>query len=229
MSDDLLPELVMPQKQTPEITISDEVIVIPDDKQDLDQDLSSEDEDLMPVLAKKQPLKNEEVFKSVKQTGMPVVAPLVKPVKKKRVLSDSQKEALSRGREKAKETRLRKKNERLQGIADDNEIKELKTKRKKKDLEDLRVGIEPAPAPAPASPSPSVPASQGYGSKDEFDKAVNDAVMKGISGYDNLRKERKVKKQKDQAQEKHEKKIFQDISRATRASNPDDMWASCFQ
>ena len=218
MSDDLLPELVMPQKQTPEITISDEVIVIPDDKQDLDQDLSSEDEDLMPVLAKKQPLKNEEVFKSVKQTGMPVVAPLVKPVKKKRVLSDSQKEALSRGREKAKETRLRKKNERLQGIADDNEIKELKTKRKKKDLEDLRVGIEPAPAPAPASPSPA-PASQGYGSKDEFDKAVNDAVMKGISGYDNLRKERKVKKQKDQAQEKHEKKIFQDISRATRASN----------
>jgi len=228
MSDDLLPELVMPQKQTPEITISDEVIVIPEGKEDLDQDLSSEDEDLMPVLAKKQPLKNEEVFKSVKQTGMPVVAPLVKPVKKKRVLSDSQKEALSRGREKAKETRLRKKNERLQGIADDNEIKELKTKRKKKDLEDLRVGIEPAPAPAPASPSPA-PASQGYGSKDEFDKAVNDAVMKGISGYDNLRKERKVKKQKDQAQEKHEKKIFQDISRATRASNPDDMWASCFQ
>lgn len=223
MSDDLLPELVMPQKETPEITISDDVLVIPDAKQDLDLDLSSEDEDLMPVAVKKQPLKNEEVFKSVKQTGMPVVAPLVKPVKKKRVLSESQKEALARGREKAKETRLRKKNERLQGISDDNEIKELKTKRKKKDLEDLRVGIEPSPAPAPA------PASQGYGSKDEFDKAVNDAVMKGISGYDNLRKERKVKKQKEQAQEKHEKKIFQDISRATRASNPDDMWASCFQ
>ena len=226
MSDDLLPELVMPQKVTPEITISDDVVVIPDDKEDLDLDLSSEDEDLMPEPVKKQPLKNEEVFKSVKQTGMPVVAPLVKPVKKKRVLSESQKEALARGREKAKETRLRKKNERLQGIADDNEIKELKTKRKKKDLEDLRVGIEPSPAPAPAPPPP---ASQGYSSKEEFDKAVNDAVMKGISGYDNLRKERKVKKQKEQAQEKHEKKIFQDISRATRASNPDDMWASCFQ
>ena len=226
MSDDLLPELVMPQKVTPEITISDDVVVIPDDKEDLDLDLSSEDEDLMPEPVKKQPLKNEEVFKSVKQTGMPVVAPLVKPVKKKRVLSESQKEALARGREKAKETRLRKKNERLQGIADDNEIKELKTKKKKKDLEDLRVGIEPSPAPAPAPPPP---ASQGYSSKEEFDKAVNDAVMKGISGYDNLRKERKVKKQKEQAQEKHEKKIFQDISRATRASNPDDMWASCFQ
>tara|TARA_R110002126_G_scaffold37697_1_gene113409 strand:+ start:323 stop:997 length:675 start_codon:yes stop_codon:yes gene_type:complete len=224
MSDDLLPELVMPQKVTPEITISDDVLVIPDAKQDLDLDLSSEDEDLMPEPVKKQPLKNEEVFKSVKQTGMPVVAPLVKPTKKKRVLSESQKEALARGREKAKETRLRKKNERLQGISDDNEIKELKTKRKKKDLEDLRVGIEPAPAPAPPPP-----ASQGYSSKEEFDKAVNDAVMKGISGYDNLRKERKVKKQKEQAQEKHEKKIFQDISRATRASNPDDMWASCFQ
>ena len=226
MSDDLLPELVMPQKVTPEITISDDVLVIPDAKQDLDLDLSSEDEDLMPVAVKKQPLKNEEVFKSVKQTGMPVVAPLVKPVKKKRVLSESQKEALARGREKAKETRLRKKNERLQGISDDNEIKELKTKKKKKDLEDLRVGIEPSPAPAPA---PATLHGQGYGSKDEFDKAVNDAVMKGISGYDNLRKERKVKKQKEQAQEKHEKKIFQDISRATRASNPDDMWASCFQ
>ena len=226
MSDDLLPELVMPQKVTPEITISDDVVVIPDDKEDLDLDLSSEDEDLMPVAVKKQPLKNEEVFKSVKQTGMPVVAPLVKPVKKKRVLSESQKEALARGREKAKETRLRKKNERLQGISDDNEIKELKTKKKKKDLEDLRVGIEPSPAPAPA---PATLHGQGYGSKDEFDKAVNDAVMKGISGYDNLRKERKVKKQKEQAQEKHEKKIFQDISRATRASNPDDMWASCFQ
>ena len=211
MSDDLLPELVMPQKVTPEITISDDVVVIPDDKEDLDLDLSSEDEDLMPEVVRKQPLKNEEVFK---------------PTKKKRVLSESQKEALARGREKAKETRLRKKNERLQGISDDNEIKELKTKKKKKDLEDLRVGIEPSPAPAPA---PATLHGQGYGSKDEFDKAVNDAVMKGISGYDNLRKERKVKKQKEQAQEKHEKKIFQDISRATRASNPDDMWASCFQ
>ena len=63
MSDDLLPELVMPQKVTPEITISDDVVVIPDDKEDLDLDLSSEDEDLMPVAVKKQPLKNEEVMK----------------------------------------------------------------------------------------------------------------------------------------------------------------------
>ena len=219
MSDDLLPELVMPQKEQPQITISDDVKVIPDDKPDLDLDLSSEEEDIIPEPVKKQPLKNEEVFKSVKKSDAPVVAPLVK---KKRVLTDSQKEALAKGREKAKLTRERKKQERLQGISDDNEIKELKTKKKKKDLENLRQGVD--------TPSPSsVSVNTGYGSKDEFDKAVNDAVMKGITGYDTMRKERKVKKKKEQAKELAEKKVFQDISRATRKPNPDDMWAVCFQ
>jgi hypothetical protein len=217
MGDDLLPQLVMPKKEQSQITISDEVSVIPAEDADSEANNESSDEDLIPEPVRKQPLKNEEIFKTTAKADHPVVAPIQK---KKRVLTDKQKEALSKGREKAKETRLRKKEERLQGLADDKEYTELKTKKKKKDLENLRNGHE---TPVP------VQAKQGYGSKEEFDKAVNDAVMKGISGYDTMRKERKVKKKKDQAKEIQEKKIFQDISRATRKPNPDDQWAVCFQ
>ena len=219
MGDDLLPQLVMPKKEQSQITISDEVSVIPAEIPAEDADNESSDEDLIPEPVRKQPLKNEEIFKTTAKADHPVVAPIQK---KKRVLTDKQKEALSKGREKAKITRERKKHERLQGLADDKEYTELKTKKKKKDLETLRKGVD--------TPSPSsVSVNTGYGSKEEFDKAVNDAVMKGISGYDTMRKERKVKKKKDQAKEIQEKKIFQDISRATRKPNPDDQWAVCFQ
>ena len=222
MAEDLLPQLVMPKKEQQEITISDEVSVIPDAEDAEDADNESSDEDLMPEVVRKQPLKNEEIFKTTAKADHPIVSPIQK---KKRVLTERQKEALAKGREKAKETRLRKKNERLQGISDDNEIKELKTKKKKKDLETLRKGVD---TPSPSSVD-DIRVNTGYRSKEDFDKAVNEAVMKGISGYDTIRKERKVKKKKDQAKEMQEKKIFQDISRATRKPNPDDMWSACFQ
>jgi hypothetical protein len=218
MSNDLLPELVMPMKERQEISISDDVKVI-EQPNLIEDDSPSEEEDLIPEPVKKQPLKNEEIFKTTAKADHPVVAPIQK---KKRVLTEKQKEALAKGRAKAKITRERKKQERLQGLDEDKEIKELKTKKKKKDLETLRQDVD-------TPSSPSVKTAPSYGSKEEFDKAVNDAVMKGISGYDTLRKERKVKKKKDQAKELQEKKIFQDISRATRKPNPDDMWAECFR
>ena len=89
----------------------------------------------------------------------------------------------------------------------------------------MRKGVD---TPSPSSVD-DIRVNTGYRSKEDFDKAVNEAVMKGISGYDTIRKERKVKKKKDQAKEMQEKKIFQDISRATRKPNPDDMWSACFQ
>jgi len=199
--------------------ISDEIII------DLNStEVSSDEDDLMPEPAKKQPLKTEEVFKTRPKNEIPEGIPVVTPVKKKkRVLTDKQKEALRLGREKAKVTKARKKQERLDAQKQDQEFKELKVKKKKQDLESLRKDIDPKHSEERAPPE------MKWGSKEDFDKAVNEAVIQGINGYDTLRKTRKVKKQKEQAKAKSEAKVFQDISRATRKPNPDDIWNVCFQ
>ena len=68
-----------------------------------------EEEDMIPEPEHKEPLKQEEVFKvkKMKQVipeGDP--PPKIQPVqKKKRVMSEKQKEALAKGREKALATR----------------------------------------------------------------------------------------------------------------------------
>jgi hypothetical protein len=241
MSDSMFPEMVPPPKpiivepeeKEPQINpsamikkynkeaeqISDEIII------DLDStEVSSDEDDLMPEPAKKQPLKTEEVFKTPHNNDIPEGIPVVAPVKKKkRVLTDKQKEALRLGREKAKITKARKKQERLDAQKQDQEFKELKVKKKKKDLESLRKDVDPTHSQERAPPEMT------WGSKEDFDKAVNKAVIEGINGYDNLRKSRKVQKQKAEAKAKSEAKVFQDISRATRKPNPDDVWNVCFQ
>ena len=50
-----------------------------------------------------------------------------------------------------------------------------------------------------------------------------------IYGYDSIRKERKQKKREAQAREQHEQQTFQAVSRAVNRPVDDDGWGVCFQ
>ena len=78
-----------------------------------------------------------------------------------------------------------------------------------------------------ADPQPQ--ASKKLYTLEDLKEAQEEAIRKGIEGYDGIRKKRKAEKKKKIAKETHDKKVFQDISRATRQPNPDDVWAVCFQ
>ena len=129
------------------------------------------------------------------------IIPKIAPVKKKRQLSEKQKEALKKGRE----ARMKK----------------------KKQAEAL---ASPAPAPAPSfqqetlvrhETATSAPSSQQYFTQEQ----VQDMIYSGVQKYDTERKARKVKKRQSQAKQQHENKVFNDINSQLRVNDP---WASAF-
>ena len=233
---DLIPDVEMPVEEAdppaPEIPEEVPEISPPEVEEDTD-------EDMLPETEFKEPLKQEEVFKVKKKVKLmisedepPTIQPVQKAQKKKRVMSDKQKEALAKGREKALATRRR--NAQLR-----KEEKELKSKKKQKDLDKLRkevngTSIDKLDDDSLQDLQKNAIAEQPKASKklytlEDLKEAQEEAIRKGIEGYDTIRKKRKAEKKKKVAKETHDKKVFQDITRATRAPNPDDVWAVCFQ
>tara|TARA_R110000737_G_scaffold256617_1_gene265364 strand:- start:173 stop:808 length:636 start_codon:yes stop_codon:yes gene_type:complete len=138
-----------------------------------------------------------------------------KPVKKKRVMSEAQKENLKRGREKALAVRRANAQEK-------KEIKELTAKKKKKDIQKLRdeVGDAPAPrsapAPAPAPiPRTELPPTLQTLDPDMIRKLQEDA----IDGYEKKRMARKELKKKDMEQTARNQKSMDTINNAIRPAN----------
>ena len=109
----------------------------------------AEPEPQLPEVEKKSSIPEEDIFVEKKTKKELTVEP-VKPVKKKRVMTEAQLERLRIGREKG----LAK---RRAAAAEKKELKELKSKKKKKEIQQLRdeVGDKPKPAPAPA-PAPAL-------------------------------------------------------------------------
>jgi hypothetical protein len=231
---DLIPDVEMPVEEAdpPAPEIPEEVPeVAPPPAED-------SDDDVLPETEIKEPLRQEEVFKVKKKVKLMISEdepPVVQPVqKKKRVMSDKQKEALAKGREKALATR--RKNAQLR-----KEEKELKSKKKQKDLEKLRKEVNGTSIDKldddslqdlqknATAPQGQPKASKKLYTLEDLKEAQEEAIRKGIEGYDTIRKKRKAEKKKKIAKETHDKKVFQDITRATRAPNPDDVWAVCFQ
>jgi NADH dehydrogenase/NADH:ubiquinone oxidoreductase subunit G len=230
---DLIPDVIMPEEAQPPPQ-SAEPLICDEPDQCMCSD-GEEEEQIIPEPEIKEPLKQEEVFKVKKMKkvipeGEP--PPKIQPVqKKKRVMSEKQKEALAKGREKALATR--RKNAQLR-----KEEKELKSKKKKNDLDKLRKevngtsidkldddSLQEVAKKAVEQPQ----ASKKLYTLEDLKEAQEEAIRKGIEGYDGMRKKRKAEKKKKIAKETHDKKVFQDISRATRQPNPDDVWAVCFQ
>ena len=96
----------------------------------------------------------------------------IKPVKKKRVMSEKQKEALLKGRQRGLETRRKKQQEK-------KEFKELNNKKKSLSHQKLKNEVKTL----------------------EHTVSLEDAVLNGIEKYEKIRKERKANKKAQLEQE----------------------------
>ena len=212
-----LADIKMPEKQE-EIEIRDPETgeVDPNfiyEEEVADDGVEEEQELLPPPPEKKVKLKKEDIFKTKsapsKKKIVPTpepeivpepIVPKIAPVqKKKRVMSEAQKEALKKGREK-------------------------RMANKKQKTEPVKETIKP-PSPVPVANEVQQPkqATQIYYDKDE----LADLVFQGVQRYDNMRNERKAKKKKSQAQANHDQKVFKDINNAI--SRQSDPWGDCFR
>jgi hypothetical protein len=216
-----IPEVVLPQKEVDDI----EVREYPDDIDDSvelqqleEQGFGEEqgvEEDIEPLLPlfhepqKKEKLKKEDIFKPKqpppKKVGIdpkpnleePIV-PKIEPVKKKRQLSDAQKAALAKGREK------RAANKKQVAPVYEPPAEAVAYKQKKMNEDYNR----------------QHPINNGLSQEE-----IQEMIFQGVQKYDAIRKLRKEKKRKEQARQQHENKVFGDLNSQLRVNDP---WAAAF-
>ena len=152
-------------------------------------------EEILPEVEKKATIPENDIFVEKKVLK-------VAPVKKKRVMTEEQLERLRLGREKG----LAK---RRASAVEKKEISELKQKKKKKDIQELREEVE-APIKTKAAKS--------YSSLEDIpNELLIQLQEKAIEGYDMKRKARKVKKKEA---EKKEAEVSHFKSMVTNAVYP---------
>tara|TARA_R110000765_G_scaffold95716_1_gene180231 strand:- start:904 stop:1554 length:651 start_codon:yes stop_codon:yes gene_type:complete len=212
-----LAEVHMPEKELDDVEVSEIADEYPEEEEEYSDDEGVEEEriPLPPPPEKKVKLKKEDIFrpkaappKKVKVDPEPKtidepIIPTIAPVKKKRQLSEKQKEALKKGRE----ARMKKK--------------------------EAAQAPEPAPAPAPTIRRRRAPAAPQEEQKQVEQQGkfytpedLEEMVFKGVTRYDTIRKARKAKKQAGLVKENHEKKVFSDINSALSRQN--DPYANLF-
>lgn len=195
-----LADVEMPQKEVEEEL---EVVNLDNTENEVmleDEGVEEEPSPIPPPPEKKDKLKSEDIFKPKAPPKKVTIAdnvseyepivPKIAPVKKKRELSEKQKEALAKGRAK-------------------------RAANKKAKAEQSAQPAQPAPepvAPAPAPPPPTQP--QMYSKED-----LSELVFQGVQKYDSMRKERKAKKREAQAKQTHDNQVFGAINSALNRNN----------
>jgi len=220
-----IPEVVLPQKEVDDIEVREFDDDIDDsvELQQLEEQGVEEDiEPLPPPPQKKEKLKKEDIFKPKqpppKKVGIdpkpnleePIV-PKIEPVKKKRQLSDAQKAALAKGREKR-----------------------AANKKQSTAPSPPRSGGtfgEPVYEP-PASEVAykQMKMNEDYNRQHPINNGlsqdqIQEMIFQGVQKYDAIRKVRKEKKRKEQSRQQHENKVFGDLNSQLRVNDP---WAAAF-
>lgn len=225
--EELFPELVEAPPQ-PQLELEDE---------NFEDEIVEDDEPLVPEITTREKIKQDDMFVNeikketknvkVKIEDKPVVVedkPLetpqvkpVKPVKKKRVMSEAQKQKLAEARKKALEVRKAKAQQRKAEKDLIQQEKELTKKVRQKKVEKMKDEIE----------NDNVVETKQVSNTTMFTKEdLDKAVLNGIAGYEKIRKAQKKEKKEAQAEEERKKKIFNTISKAV---DPElDMWGHCF-
>lgn len=219
-----IPEIVMPEKEPNDTRSVDEIEVreYDDYSHDEQDDIGVEEdiEPLPPPPQKKEKLKKEDIFKpkqpppkKVKMNPDQVISeqepivPKIAPVKKKRELSDAQKEALARGRAKRaankKQATAPAKGTYGEPVYEPP-ASEVAYKQKKMNEDYNR----------------QHPINNGL-SHDE----IQEMIFQGVERYDTMRKKRKEQKKKAQAAQNHENKVFGDLNSQLRVNDP---WSAAF-
>lgn len=225
--EELFPELVEAPPQ-PQLELEDE---------NFEDEIVEDDEPLVPEITTREKIKQDDMFVNeikketknvkVKIEDKPVVVedkPMetpqvkpVKPVKKKRVMSEAQKQKLAEARKKALEVRKAKAQQRKAEKDLIQQEKELTKKVRQKKVEKMKDEIE----------NDNVVETKQVSNTTMFTKEdLDKAVLNGIAGYEKIRKAQKKEKKEAQAEEERKKKIFNTISKAV---DPElDMWGHCF-
>ena len=215
-----LADVVLPEKEVEEMEVReiDDYVDEPDYGEE-DTGVEEEVEPLPPPPQKKDKLKTEDIFrpkpaptKKVKVAPEPQeitepIVPKIAPVKKKRQLSEKQKEALRKGRE----ARMKKKQQPQTNLpepvyeAPKSEV-EYKEKKMNEDYQRQH------------------PVNNGYSQED-----IEEMIFQGVQRYDTIRKKRKEKKKATQAKQNQEKKVFNDLNSHLAAQRQTyDPWSSAF-
>jgi len=203
--------------------------------------------------ARGEPMKMKEVVQPIEEESVnedtgevnpnfvyeePAPEPKPEPVKKtrkKRVMTEEQKQKLAEARKKA--LAVRRANAKKK-----QEIKDLKKMKEDKELDDLRnsVGVTheslPAPVePKPAKPKPKPPPEPTPVQNKQYKYTEEDLQtfsLKAIQDYDTLRKSRKIVKQKQKQEEsykeKERQKLLRVVSNKPAYNSSDDYWGNCF-
>jgi len=212
-----IPEIVLPQREVDDI----EVREFPDDIDDSvelqqleEQGVEEDIEPLPPPPQKKEKLKKEDIFKPKQPPPKKVsidpkpnleepIIPKIEPVKKKRQLSDAQKAALAKGREK------RAANKKQEAPATPQPV------------------YEP---PASEVAYKQMKMNEDYNRQHPINNGlsqeqIQEMIFQGVQKYDAMRKIRKEKKRKEQARQQHENKVFGDLNSQLRVNDP---WVGVF-
>lgn len=175
------------------------------------EDNKSEPIDIVPTVDKpeKNIIPEEDIFAEKKAQKKEE-----KPVKKKRVISEAQKERLRLGREKALANRRAKAKEK-------QEIKQLKEKKTKKELQKLREEVEGIP-PTETKPTPTPKAERKsiMSLEDLPADLLVELQQKAIEGYDTKRKARKEQKKKVQQESARSHYLSGMIHNAVKPTRP---------
>jgi len=150
------------------------------DEETITEEVKEVKEDIMPTMKEKPTIPEEDIFVEKKVN---------KPVKKKREMTEAQKENLKKGREKALAVRRAKAEEKKKMKELENKEKELVKKAKVKRVQKLEEEVSEAPPP----PS-NLPTSLQSLDPEFIRKLQQDA----IEGYEKVRKTRKAQKKKEE-------------------------------
>ena len=253
---DCFPDVIMPPAEpepTPEepdpepLPLTDEIIQEQLDIEESEdpyevEEVEEVEEEIIPEPKRRPKIPQEEIFSAPKvktilekeevQTGYIPKGRTKAGVgtrKKRGPATPEQLERLARGREKAKETRLRKKQEKEERLKKEKEDKELVEAIREKERKKLRKKLEePDDSPSAAPAQVKIVETEkviekGYSQKD-LDDAVARAVEQSVNRVEVLRKQRKEVKAKAQAKAKHDEMVFKEINRALKTS----VWDDCF-
>ena len=243
---DCFPEVVMPQEvaaSEPEPEEQEEDLLPPAEEplEEVDYGEAEEEEEIIPEPKRRPKLAQEEIFSAPKVKT--ILEPEVKEEgyvakgrtqtgkgtrKKRGPCSAEQLERLAKGREKAKETRLRKKAEKEQKKGQEKEDKDLVEAVRERERKKLRKKLETPLDESPPQPQVKIIEKdriieKGY-SKEDLDSAVQRAVEQSVNRVEVLRKQRKEVKKKAEAKANHDAKVFKEINSALK----NDVWANCF-
>ena len=259
---DCFPEVVLPppameqpeqqeqeqQEYNQEQAAEQQGVPPPEGEAEASYEEDSEEEVLPPALKKRARIPQEEIFNAPKVKTILFEEDPPKPLpkgrtkaglgtrKKRGPATPEQLERLAKGREKAQETRIRKKKEREEQMITEKSDKELVKAVRAKEIERerklLRKKLERSDDQEDDVP-PKQPVIQiiekdriiekGY-SQEDLDDAVQRAVEQSVNRVEVLRKQRKEVKKKELAKSQHDAKVFQEVNRALKR----DAWSDCF-